>query len=324
MRSRVSSPSARKPRVSGWTSRSAALDSARFPYHDVHMSVRTHGRTLFLCVANSARSQMAEGLARRLFGARVPVESAGSRPSRVNPYAIEAMGEVGVDLTGHHSKPVDDVDRAAVARVITLCAEEVCPVWLGAATRLHWPIPDPASDDPSLAPDELRARFRAARDEILQRLVALAATDAPPGVALEPARGEDLAGVRELAARAELPVEGLEAQFPGAFVVARRDGALVGAAGLEVHGTSGVLRSVVVAPSERSSGLGVALTAERLVTARARGLDAVYLLTTTAADFYDRFGFRAFARADVPDAVARAPEFASVCPSTAACRRLPL
>ena len=111
------------------------------------MSVRTHGRTLFLCVANSARSQMAEGLARRLFGARVPVESAGSRPSRVNPYAIEVMREIGVDLSGHHSKRVDDVDRAGVARVITLCAEEVCPVWLGAAPRLHWPIPDPASDE---------------------------------------------------------------------------------------------------------------------------------------------------------------------------------
>jgi len=282
----------------------------------MHMSV------LFLCVANSARSQLAEGLARRLFGARVVVTSAGSRPGRVNPYAIEVMREVGVDLTTHHSKSVDDVDRDAVELVITLCAEEVCPVWLGAARRLHWPLPDPASDDPALTPDELRARFRATREAILRHLVELAATWLPSGVTLAPAEAADLDAVRALAASAALPTDGLADQFPHAFVVARRADAVVGAAGLEVHGAAGVLRSVVVADRERGTGLGVALTAERLVAARARGLDAVYLLTTTAADFYQRFGFTAFPRAEVPAAVAACPEFASICPSSAACQRL--
>jgi amino-acid N-acetyltransferase len=275
-------------------------------------------RTLFLCVANSARSQMAEGLARRLFGGRVPVESAGSRPSRVNPLAIEVMREVGVDLSGHRSKSVEEIERAGVARVITLCAEEVCPVWLGAAARLHWPIPDPAGNGETLE------RFRRARDEILVHLVGLAATTLPDGVALRPAAADDDAAVRTLAARAELPIEGLTDQFPGAYVVAHRGDTLVGAAGLEVHGDTGVLRSVVVAPSERGTGLGVALTADRITAARTHGLAAVYLLTTTAADFYDRFGFRPFPRADVPAAIARSPEFASICPSSAACRRLAL
>ena len=126
--------------------------------------------SLFLCVANSARSQMAEGLARMLLGARVPVLSAGSAPSRVNPYAITVMRELDVDLTSHHSKSVQSIDPAQIATVITLCAEEVCPVFLGGARRLHWPTPDPASDDPSLTPDELRARFRSARDAIRERL----------------------------------------------------------------------------------------------------------------------------------------------------------
>lgn len=121
---------------------------------------------LFLCVANSARSQMAEGLARKQFGEGVRVGSAGSKPSRVNPYAIEVMGELGIDLTSHHSKSVDTIDPATVDTVITLCAEEVCPVFLGKARRLHWPIPDPASDDPTLSRDELLARFRTARDTI--------------------------------------------------------------------------------------------------------------------------------------------------------------
>ena len=126
---------------------------------------------LFLCVANSARSQMAEGLARQMFpGFRI--QSAGSRPSRVNPYAIEVLAEVGIDAGTHTSKSVQDIDPASVDLVITLCAEEVCPVFLGMAKRLHWPIPDPASDDPSLTPEQMRARFRAGRDEIRRRLVA--------------------------------------------------------------------------------------------------------------------------------------------------------
>ena len=132
--------------------------------------------TLFLCVANSARSQMAEGLARQRFGDRVRVLSAGSQPSRVNPYAIAVMREVGVDLTAHHSKSIDDIDAASVGTVITLCAEEVCPVFLGHVERLHWPIADPASSDPALSPDALLARFRAARDQIA---VLLAGLDMP-------------------------------------------------------------------------------------------------------------------------------------------------
>ncbi len=129
---------------------------------------------LFMCVANSARSQLAEGLARKLFGDRVRVQSAGSNPSRVNPYAIEVAREVGVDLTTHASKSVDTIDPASVDTVITLCAEEVCPVFLGSARRIHWPIPDPASDDPSLGREEMLARFRAARDRITQHLESLA------------------------------------------------------------------------------------------------------------------------------------------------------
>lgn len=146
------------------------------------MDAPTTRSALFLCVANSARSQMAEGVARMLLGDRVRVQSAGSAPSRVNPYAVEVMRELGYDLTSHRSKSVDTIDPATVDTVITLCAEEVCPVLLGAARRLHWPVRDPASDDPALSRDEMLSRFRAARDEIQARLEAFAAQlDAPEG-----------------------------------------------------------------------------------------------------------------------------------------------
>ena len=121
---------------------------------------------LFLCVANSARSQMAEGLGRMIFGDRVPVMSAGSEPSKVNPYAVEVMRELGLDLSTHHSKAVQTIDPAKVGTVITLCAEQVCPVFLGKARRLHWPIADPASKDPSIPRDEMLTRFRTALDAI--------------------------------------------------------------------------------------------------------------------------------------------------------------
>jgi arsenate reductase len=129
---------------------------------------------LFLCVANSARSQMAEGLGRLVFGDRATVQSAGSQPSKVNPYAIEVMQELGADLTSHVSKSVDTIDPAGIDTVITLCAEEVCPVFLGTVRRLHWPIPDPASPDPTLPRDEMLRRFRAARDTLRGKLEAFA------------------------------------------------------------------------------------------------------------------------------------------------------
>src|SRR3546814_4845810 len=130
-------------------------------------------RILFLCVANAARSQMAEGLSRHLLCDRATGRSAGSAPSRVNPYAVEAMAEIGIDISGQRSKPVDEVDPAEVDLVVTLCAEEVCPLLPGRVQRLHWPIADPASSDPALTPDDLRARFRSARDEIRARLEGL-------------------------------------------------------------------------------------------------------------------------------------------------------
>ncbi len=125
-------------------------------------------RLLFLCVANSARSQMAEGIARHLFGKRASVQSAGSAPTRVNPNAIAALAELDIDISGHTSTAVADVDPGSVDLVITLCVEEVCPVFPGRVERLYWPLPDPAA----APPEEALTRFRQARDELRTRLEA--------------------------------------------------------------------------------------------------------------------------------------------------------
>jgi len=120
---------------------------------------------------------MAHALARRVFGDAVRVQSAGSMPSSVNPWAVKAMAELGYDLTSHVSKSVQTIDPASVKLVITLCAEEVCPVFLGAARRLHWPLPDPDRKHEVLTDDERLQHFRVVRDEIHARLKALAAAE---------------------------------------------------------------------------------------------------------------------------------------------------
>ena len=126
---------------------------------------------LFLCVANSARSQMAEGIARSLAPQGVTVSSAGSAPAPVRPQAIQVLNEIGIDISGHRSKGLESIDAGSVDAVITLCAEEVCPVFLGKAHRVHWGLPDPAR---VIGTEEtLLDAFRSVRDELRRRLKVL-------------------------------------------------------------------------------------------------------------------------------------------------------
>lgn len=123
-------------------------------------------RIIFLCLSNSARSQMAEGLARAMLPKDAEVASAGSAPGNVNPLAIEALAETNIDISGHWSKPLEDVTPETADLIVTLCAEEVCPYVPGAVRRLHWPISDPSSAGDIAA-------FRAARDQIRDKITSL-------------------------------------------------------------------------------------------------------------------------------------------------------
>jgi thioredoxin type arsenate reductase len=123
---------------------------------------------LFLCAANSARSQMAEGIARALAPPEVDIWSAGSRPTSVRAEAVTVLKEIGIDISRHRSKAVAEIPADQVDTVITLCAEEECPVFLGKAQRLHWGLPDPAAVIGS--DQELLATFREIRDELLRRI----------------------------------------------------------------------------------------------------------------------------------------------------------
>jgi len=126
---------------------------------------------LLLCVHNSSRSQMAEGFARAFAPSGTTVLSAGTRPTRVHPVAVEVMREVGIDITMQHAKTLDDVPWREVDTVVTLCAEgEVeCPAVPAEVRRVHWPLPDPSAASEADQP----ARFREVRDAIRWRVAAL-------------------------------------------------------------------------------------------------------------------------------------------------------
>jgi arsenate reductase (thioredoxin) len=127
-------------------------------------------RVLILCTGNSARSQMAEGLLRHMAGDRFVVESAGVEPSHVRPQAVEAMREVGVDISGHRSKSVDEFAGQEFDYVITVCdnALELCPAFPGKTERLHWSFDDPVKAEGD--EQAVLAVFRRVRDEIEVRL----------------------------------------------------------------------------------------------------------------------------------------------------------
>ena len=127
-------------------------------------------KVLILCTGNSARSQMAEGLLRQVGTDRYEVFSAGTNPSLVRPEAVAVMREIGIDISGHRSKSVDEFAGQELDLVITVCdhAKESCPVFPGTTQRLHWPFEDPAAVAGS--EEQRLAAFRSIRDQIRARI----------------------------------------------------------------------------------------------------------------------------------------------------------
>jgi arsenate reductase len=124
-------------------------------------------KILLLCVANSARSQMAEGIAREIFKGQIEIVSAGSNPAaKVNPLAIRVLQEINIDISYHTPKKMDAIDLTNLYAIVTLCSEEACPAIRSDVLKIHWPIDDPAKENTVEA-------FRKARDIIIEKLYSL-------------------------------------------------------------------------------------------------------------------------------------------------------
>jgi arsenate reductase len=137
-------------------------------------------KVLFLCTENSCRSQMAEGLVNYDLAGLVQARSAGIRPSRVNPRAIQVMGELGIDISHHCSKSVDDLGGEQFDLVITVCdqASQQCPMFPGNTEILHISFPDPATATGS--EEEILGEFRRVRDDLREKLLPLLRDKAHP------------------------------------------------------------------------------------------------------------------------------------------------
>ncbi len=155
----------------------------------------------------------------------------------------------------------------------------------------------------------------AARDQGLS-------TPPPPGVRVRPAESRDLTGVEQLLSASSLPLAGVREALPSFVVAEDAAGTIVGVAGLEVHEEHALLRSVAVAPTWRSHGVGRNLVARIIAEANARGLQSIHLLTTTADRYFPSFGFETITRDEVPACLRVAEEFASACPASATVMRL--
>lgn len=139
-------------------------------------------RVLFLCVHNSARSQMAEAYLRRLGGSAFEVESAGLEPGKLNPFVVRALAEDGIHICGKKTQSVFDLYKAGRTYdfVVTVCSREAadrCPVFLGVTERLHWPFDDPASFTGT--DEEIMARVREVRNAIKEKVKEFAVSSSP-------------------------------------------------------------------------------------------------------------------------------------------------
>jgi amino-acid N-acetyltransferase len=134
---------------------------------------------------------------------------------------------------------------------------------------------------------------------------------------IRPAAIEDLGDVKRLLTELDLPIDGLDQQFQEAYCVAEYEGRIVGVGGLEVYGSHGLLRSIAVWSARQGKSIGEALVRDRLAWAESKGLTRVFLLTTTTAGYFERFGFRSVGRHTVPSEIKRSAEFSSICPESA-------
>jgi arsenate reductase len=277
---------------------------------------------LLLSHADSARGQIAAGIARALAPRQVHVSAAGVTRSRLDPLAARVLAELSVDVSDRTSRSVDELDTSDVDAVVTLSDGDEPPAGLRGKLRVHWPMQDPAAGGGS--DEEQLARYRAVRNELRRRFLRTfaheASTASAPGrttTTLEPASGGDYEQIRAIVAASLLPSRtvGMPNQR---FILARSDGRVIGCAGLELYGTDGQVRSLAVNWTRRNAGLGTHLHERLLHEAALSGVRTLYVITATAEGFFTRHGWKRVALEQVPPEIRASEEFATLAPAAAA------
>lgn len=283
---------------------------------------------LILSRSNSARGQIAEGIARALAPRQVRITSAGATRGRVDPLAVRVLAELSVNAADQHSKGLDEVDASDVQAVLVLSEEDPTPPALRGALKVHWPLPDPAEGGGR--EEERLARYRAVRNELRRRLMRVFAREAvaPAATAgtttsIGPASGGDLDAIKRLLVASLLPSRDVGSQEQR-FIVASENGKILGCAGLQVAGQDGQVRSMAVHWTRRNAGLGTRLHERLLFEAVLAGVRTLYVVTTTAEEFFSRHGYRRVATEAVPPALRATEEFATFVPGGGAVMSRPV
>jgi len=273
---------------------------------------------LILSPTSSALGQLAEGIARALAPRQVRITSAGTGRGQVDPLARRVLAEISVSIADHHPKALDEVDTSDVQAILVVSAEDPTPPGLSGVLRVHWPLPDPAAGGGT--EEELLARYRAIRNELRRRLIRvfareLVATAATGGTttSIGPASGGDLDGIKRLLVGSLLPSRDAGGAHQR-FIVALENGRLIGCAGLQVAGQDGLVRSMAVHWTRRNAGLGSRLHQRLLFEAVLAGVRTLYVVTTTAEDFFAGHGFRRIAAQSVPPDLQASEEFTTFVP----------
>ncbi len=273
---------------------------------------------LILTQGNSAQGQIAEALARTLAPRQVRISAAGATAGRVDPLARRVLAELSVNIADQHPKGLDEVDSSDVQAILVVSEQDPTPAALAKVLKVHWPLPDPAAGGGT--EEEKLARYRAVRNELRRRLIRVFARElvatATTGVmttSIGPASGGDLDAITRLLVASLLPsrdVSGVRQRF----IVASENGRLLGCAGLQVAGQDGLVRSMAVHWTRRNAGLGSRLHRRLLFEAVLAGVRTLYVVTTTAEDFFAGHGFRKVPASAVPPALQASEEFTAFVP----------
>lgn len=303
------------------------------------MTARVYN-VLFLCTGNTARSILAESILRKEGAGRFNAFSAGSQPKgRVNPFALKVLAALDYPLDGLRSKPWDEFalpGAPVMDFVFTVCdgaAGEMCPIWPGQPMTAHWGIEDPAAVEGSDIEKE-RAFSTAARFlknrigaflslpmgsidgmALRRHLRQIGSSEGATELTLQAIDG--LAPELHAALAAEkLPVDDLT-DADRRFFRVTRGGATVAYAGYELHGSDTLLRSIVVMPDQKGRGVGETTLRLLIEEATRAGARQGYLITTSAASFFEKQGFMPVDRVSVPEAILATRQAAMLCPASA-------
>lgn len=282
----------------------------------LHSSGARHA--LILSKGSAALGQLALGMAQALAPRQVRISLAGADRGRADPVARRVLAELSVDLADQPLRAIGEVDTSDVQAILVVSEDDPTPPGLRGVVRVHWPLADPAAAGGT--EEERLARYRAVRNELRRRLIRVFARELAPTAAtaatttsIGPACGGDLDGIKRLLVASLLPSRDVGGASQR-FIVASEGGRLLGCAGLQVEGQDGLVRSMAVHWTRRNAGLGSRLHRRLLFEAVLAGVRTLYVVTTTAEDFFAGHGFRKVAAKEVPPGLQASEEYTAFVP----------